>query len=182
MRLWLTVGLALALDLASKTLGWISLGGPPDDGGRIVSVIPGWLRLLASRNPGIVFGFSFSEQFGLGSEIGRLVTIALTIATAALIFNVFAASRPNQKWMHLWCGLIMAGAFGNLYDRLVFGFVRDLIQITAHLDLGGRVLDWPYIFNVADVYLVIGVGAVVLAYLFGPKAEPPQPADRRKAA
>jgi signal peptidase II len=95
------------------------------------------------------------------------MTVALTLATAGLIFYVFAVSRPRQRWLHVWCGLILAGAFGNLYDRLLFGYVRDLIQITAHGTLGSLVVQWPYVFNVADVYLVVGVIAVALAYLAG---------------
>jgi signal peptidase II len=139
LLLWLTVGLGLALDLATKSLGWNLLGGPPDGGGREISVIPEWLRLVASRNPGIVFGFSF---------------------------YIFAASRPRQRWLHLACGLILAGALGNLYDRLFFGFVRDIIQITAHGQIGGWTLQWPYVFNVADVYLVVGVIVVAVIFMF----------------
>jgi signal peptidase II len=164
--LWLTVGLGLAVDLAAKSLGWTFLGGPLEDGGREVAVIPEWLRLVASRNPGIVFGFDFGESFGIGPSGGRLVTILLTAATSALIFYIFAASRPRQRWLHLACGLILAGALGNLYDRLAYGFVRDVIQITAHGQIGGWTLQWPYVFNVADVYLVVGVIAVAIIFMF----------------
>jgi len=165
-RLGLTAGLGLALDLATKSLGWTFLGGPPESGGREVTLIPEWLRLVAGRNPGIVFGFNFGESLGIGPVAGRALTVLLTLATSALIFYVFAVSRPRQKWLHAWCGLILAGAFGNLYDRLVYGHVRDLIQITAHATVAGYTLQWPYVFNVADVYLVVGVAAVALVYLF----------------
>ena len=169
LRLWLTIGIAFALDVASKYLSWDYLGGPFQEGGRQVWLIPNLLCLVASRNPGIVFGFSFADNFGLGPGVSRAITVVLTLATSVLIFYVFAASRPRQRWMHIWCGLILAGALGNLYDRLLFGYVRDLIQITAHKTIAGVTLDWPYIFNIADVYLVFGVIAVALAYIFGPK-------------
>jgi len=168
LRLWLTVGLGVALDLVSKYVAWTLLRGPPDEGGRTVSAIPGWLQFVASRNPGIVFGFSFADS--MGPAAGRAVTIALTLLTSALIFYVFASSLPRQRWVHFWCGLILAGALGNLYDRLIFGYVRDLIQITAAFHVAGFAVDWPYIFNVADVYLVIGVIAVAGTFLFGPKS------------
>jgi signal peptidase II len=178
--LWLTVVPAVALDLASKSLGWNYLGGPLEDGGRQVALIPDWLRLVASRNPGIVFGINFAEDLALGPAAGRALTLLLTLVTSVLIFYVFAASRPRQRWLHVWCGLILAGAFGNLYDRLLFGYVRDLIQITAHAAVGGATLAWPYVFNLADVYLVVGVVAVALAYLFGhgPGEADPVPAAR----
>jgi len=53
----------------------------------------------------------------------------------------------------------------NLFDRLVFGHVRDLIQMT--IEMGGRPI-WPFVFNLADVYLVVGVFAVAWTMLFGP--------------
>ena len=167
LALWLTVGLGLALDLATKSLGWNLLGGPLEEGGRELSLIPEWLRLVASRNPGIVFGFSFADSLGLGASAGRLVTALLTVLTSALIFYIFAASRPRQRWLHLACGLILAGALGNLYDRLLFGHVRDIIQITAHAAIGGVTLQWPYVFNVADVYLVVGVAFIAIIFMFG---------------
>jgi signal peptidase II len=164
LRLWLTVGLGLVLDLASKYIGWYFLGGIPAAGGREVDLLPGWLKLVASCNPGIVFGLSLPG--GLGEAGSRTLTILLTLATVGLIFYVFSISLASQKWLHIWCGLVMAGALGNLYDRLVFGFVRDLIQITAHVTVGSVTLAWPYVFNVADVYLVVGVAAVAVAFLF----------------
>jgi len=184
LRLWLTVGLGAGLDLASKYWGWAFLGGPPDDGGRIVTVLPGWLQILCSRNPGIVFGFNFSENLNLGSTAGRVLTILLTVATSVLIFYVFAASRSRQRWLHLWCGLILAGAVANLYDRVVFGYVRDLIQITGQTTVAGATLAWPYVFNLADVYLVTGVIAVAATLLFAPtpdQAKSAAPPFRKEA-
>ena len=82
-----------------------------------------------------------------------------------LIFYVFASSRAAQRWLHIWCGLVMAGALGNLYDRIFFGYVRDMIHFTGSIEIGGRSIGWPYVFNVADVYLVVGVVAVAGAFL-----------------
>jgi signal peptidase II len=183
LRLWLVVGIGLALDLASKYLAWHFLGEPPPDGpGQPHPIIPGLLNLITSRNPGIVFGFNFGESLALGPAAGRVATVLLTVATTGLIFYIFAASRPRQRWLHAWCGLILAGALGNLYDRLLFGCVRDFLQITAHVQAGGMVLDWPYIFNVADVYLVVGVIAVAAGYIFAGRAtdaKPPREGKQR---
>jgi len=177
LRLWLTVGLGVGLDLASKYAAWGLLGGPPDEGGHVVTVLPGWLQFVASRNPGIVFGLSLTGS--LGPAAGRVVTILLTLVTSALIFYVFASSLAKQRWVHFWCGLILAGALGNLFDRLVFGCVRDLIQITAAFHVGGLTIDWPYIFNLADVYLVIGVIAVAAVFLFSHRPEQAKGAPKR---
>jgi len=171
LRLWLTAGLGVALDLATKSLAWNALGGPPETGGHDVTVIPGWLRFVASRNPGIVFGIDFSHNLSVSPGVARALTVALTLATSALIFYVFASSSPGRKWTHVWCGLILAGALGNLFDRIVFGYVRDLIQVTGEIVVAGRTLSWPFVFNVADVYLVAGVIAVAATVLLAPSAE-----------
>jgi len=176
-RLWLTAGLGAALDLVSKSAGWLWLGGPVDEGGREVVVLPGWLTLVARRNPGIVFGIDFADYLGLGPGVGRALTILLTLATGGLIFYVFAASRSAQRWFHLSCGLVLAGALGNLYDRLVYGHVRDLLQITAHGTIAGLRIDWPYVFNLADVYLVVAVAALALALLWTGERRAPADGD-----
>jgi signal peptidase II len=168
LRLWLALGIGLLLDLASKYAGWQWLGGLPEDGGHPVEAISGWLNFVASENRGIVFGINFSNYPALGPTGGRALTIGLTILTAVLIFYVFAASRPGQRWLHLACGLVLAGAAGNLYDRIVFGYVRDLIHFTGHVDVGGHRFDWPYVFNLADVYLVIGVAILAVVFLLSP--------------
>jgi len=172
-RLWLTASAGVLLDLLSKFLAWQRLGVPADSAarGEPRELVRGWLRLVTSRNPGIVFGINPAEDFSLGVTGSRAVTILLTLATCVLIFYVFARSRPGQKCMHAWCALVLAGAVGNLYDRLAFGYVRDFIQITKQVSLGGWTFGWPYVFNVADVYLVVGVLAIALVYLFAGDAE-----------
>ena len=172
-RLWLTASAGVLLDLVSKFLAWQRLGVPAEATarGEPYELISGWLRLVTSRNPGIVFGINPAEDFSLGVTGGRAVTILLTLATCALIFYVFAHSRPDQKFMHAWCALVLAGAVGNLYDRLAFGFVRDFVEITKQVSLGGWTFGWPYVFNVADVYLVAGVLAIASVYLFTGDAE-----------
>jgi signal peptidase II len=172
-RLWLTAFAGVLLDLLSKFLAWQRLGVPAGSAarGEPHKLLPGWLRLVTSRNPGIVFGINPAEDFSLGETGGRAVTILLTLATCALIFYVFARSRPDQKFLQVWCALVLAGAVGNLYDRLAFGYVRDFVEITKQVSLGGWTFGWPYVFNLADVYLVVGVLAIALVYLFTGDAE-----------
>ncbi len=174
LRLWVVVGGGVAADLLSKSLLWRYLGGPPETGGRVVDLVPGWLRLVASRNPGIVFGIDLNAWFGLGPASGQVLTIALTVLTAGLILYVFAASQRSHRWTHAWCGLILAGAVGNLCDRVAFGHVRDLFQFTA--TVGDRPL-WPFVFNAADVFLVVGVALLALAILRAPRRADEQAAS-----
>jgi len=158
----------VAVDLASKTLLWSYLAGPPDAGGRTVDFLPGFLRLVASRNPGIVFGMNPADWFSLGAGAGQVLTAVLTVLTAGLILYVFADSPRSRGWTHVWCALILAGALGNLYDRLVYGYVRDVFQFT--LTVGGKAV-WPFVFNAADVFLVFGVAMLALAILRSPRPD-----------
>jgi len=156
----------VAVDLVSKSLLWEYLAGTPEAGGRAVDLVPGFLRLVASRNPGIVFGIDFADWFGLGAGAGQALTAALTVLTAGLIFYIFASADRTRRWTHTWCGLILAGALGNLYDRLAYGYVRDLFLFTLKV---GDTDVWPFVFNAADVFLVAGVALLALATLLGPR-------------
>lgn len=173
MRLWAIVGVGLVADLASKYTAWHVLGPPPEAGGRGTphEVVSGVLRFVTSANRGIVFGFNPAERLGLGEGWARVLTAVLTGATALLIFYVFAISHRRQWGLHALCGLVLAGALGNLFDRLAFGFVRDFCEITAEVNVFGRTLGWPYVFNLADVFLVMGVLGVAAWSLFGDHGE-----------
>ncbi|MEM6313836.1 MAG: signal peptidase II, partial [Planctomycetota bacterium] len=66
----------------------------------------------------------------------------------------------------------------NLYDRVFFGYVRDMFHAFPHKqwsELWGRLPDadiFPWVFNLADVFLCVGVAIVVLFHgMLAPKAE-----------
>lgn len=61
--------------------------------------------------------------------------------------------------------LVLGGALGNLIDRLARGYVVDFIHVHH----------WP-VWNVADAWVVLGVGALLIASLRGGAAAPPAPA------
>ena len=67
--------------------------------------------------------------------------------------------------------LIAAGAIGNLYDRLNFGYVRDFLRLNvtaSWASWGGEEGHiWPYVFNIADVWLTVGVIGLAILWLMG---------------
>jgi signal peptidase II len=74
---------------------------------------------------------------------------------------------------HAALGLVLAGALGNLYDRVVYGAVRDMLHMLpgVRLPMGlrwpnGHDEVWPWIFNIADVSLLLGVGVLLLVGLW----------------
>jgi len=127
---------------------------PQDELG--VVVIPKVLSLKLTTNQGAVFGM------GKGN---RWLFVAASAVALIVIGWVFVFSDARARWLHLALGLVLAGALGNLYDRLVYGVVRDMLHLFPGSDI------YPWIFNVADVALVIGVGLLMVLMLFGDKAE-----------
>jgi signal peptidase II len=157
---------ALAADLVSKHVAFAVLGrGSPHR----VEVIPGLLNLRLSTNPGIVFGITALP--------GWTVLAATAVAMVAVLV-LFATSPPGRKVLHVALALILAGAAGNAYDRL-FSDVnlpelgRRTGEVRDFIDLHVGSYHWPT-FNLADVWLVVGVVAIlVMTLLSRPERESP---------
>jgi signal peptidase II len=120
-----------------------------------VPVIPGFFRLTHVQNQGAAFGL-FAES---PSEwkVGLLVLfslVALSIVSALLWRNSHALSMTGMA-----LSLILGGAIGNLWDRLLSGHVVDFLDfyIDSH--------HWPA-FNVADSAIVVGACMLVAEILF----------------
>ena len=69
---------------------------------------------------------------------------------------------------HIAIALIIAGGVGNLYDRVQFGFVRDFLHMLPGWQMpfgwswpGGNTEVFPWVFNVADVMLLFGMGTLM---------------------
>jgi len=122
-------------------------------------LMPG-VRFTLSTNPGGVFGLA----------LPRWAIAVTTVAVIALVGYFFAAS-PARSWgLHAALALILSGALGNLYDRLlgevalpVAGFAPIRGQVRDFIDCSA--LQYPWVFNVADVLLVVGAGVLVLHWL-----------------
>jgi signal peptidase II len=114
-----------------------------------VPVIPGVLGFTTTVNQGAVFGIAQGKvDWFLGFSVLAL----------GFIVWMFATSRADQRVVHLALGLITAGALGNLYDRAVYHGVRDMLKFYVNW--------FPFIFNVADALLDIGVPLLIARWLF----------------
>ena len=138
-----TASIALVLDLTSKLAILGSL-----EPGESVSVLGSFFRLTYIRNPGGVFGLKFG-----GSGLHLLFAGVATVAVIVLLWR----SRPEDGWIRTGLGLVLAGAVGNMVDRIAFGYVVDFI------DIGCGTLRW-YVFNLADAYVTVGAGLLILFY------------------
>lgn len=109
--------------------------------------VPGLLNFQLTLNTGAVFGL------GKGA---RWLFIVVSVFATAIIFIMVWRSPAQAYAYHAALAMILAGALGNLYDRVRFSAVRDML----HMLPGTRL--WPWIFNFADVALVVGVGLVLV--------------------
>jgi signal peptidase II len=139
-----------AFDLATKSaiFAWNGEpGSPPKD------IIPGVLEIRTSYNPGALWGFL------RGWAHAHMLFAGLSVAAAILIvFWLFVKGAARDSRLTIALALIMAGALGNCYDRIVLGHVRDFAYF--HVDPIGFQCA---IFNFADNMLV--AGAVLLMLL-----------------
>ncbi|MEE9404600.1 MAG: signal peptidase II [Algisphaera sp.] len=127
-------------------------------------VMPKVLNLRLTANTGAVFGL------GKGQRWVFIVVSAVATGAIGLLFY----RSPRTFWvLHVALALILAGALGNLYDRWHYAAVRDMLHMLPGVHLpfgfswpGGLTEVWPWIFNIADVALMWGVGLVLLVTFF----------------
>jgi signal peptidase II len=118
---------------------------------RPVEVIPGVFHLVCALNKGGMWGFFAGHTFAL---------VIFSIVCIAVIAVMVVKLKPSQHLMRIALALILAGAIGNLWDRLTIGAVRDFLDF----DLG--IFHWPT-FNVADIWIVLGVIIIfVVEFIF----------------
>jgi signal peptidase II len=138
-------GLILALDQATKSLVQSTMVR-----NQSIEVAGQLLRITYIHNPSAAFGISlFSVDFHI-----------VFSAAAAVAVGIYIVRLPRgEYWPRIALAGILAGALGNMIDRLRLGEVVDFIQV----GLSERVV-WP-IFNVADMGVSVGVTLLLLYYL-----------------
>lgn len=128
------------------------------------SVVDGLFNIVHARNPGAAFGFLAHAAPWFRS----VFFLAVTIAAIGLILHYLRQTRDGNLPLVLALALILAGAVGNLIDRVRFGEVVDFLDFyigSAH---------WPA-FNVADTAISCGaalLGIVLIAKRGGQKDDP----------
>ena len=118
----------------------------------------GWRGPLQGWNGPVLPRGNHGALFGLGNDHIALANgfFAAVSVTAALAIVVWSTRRSATRdgWLCAALGLILAGTLGNLFDRVVFGGVRDFLYYHHWFE-------WP-VFNVADCFLVCGAGLLLL--------------------
>jgi len=121
-------------------------------GGNRLEIMGGFVPLSLAYNRGAAFGISIGDD-------SRWFFVPITILALALLLVLLKQAGPRD-WLRLCSiSMVVAGALGNLYDRVRWD--RGVVDFIGPIDLG--FMDWP-IFNVAD--MSITCGAVLLAISF----------------
>jgi len=126
-----------------------------------IPIVDGFFSLTYVRNTGAAFGI-----FAGSHEVFRLpFLIGVSILAIGFIFVMLKRLRDDATGLITALTFILAGAIGNLIDRLLHGEVIDF------LDVYYSNYHWPA-FNLADSFITVGV-TITLFYLVGAKGDDP---------
>lgn len=113
-----------------------------------IDLVP-FLALYRTYNEGVAFSFL--------SDFGRWPLVAITIAIILFVSWLWRGLERGRSFAAFGYALVLAGAFGNLIDRISLGKVIDMIFF--HIDS----LEFRFaIFNLADTFITIGAIAIIL--------------------
>ena len=182
MRNYLLLSLLLVLaDQATKlAVKGFDLFGIRHEGMHLyesIQVFPGsdLLRWTFVENPGMAFGLNFGMPVVLS-----IFSIGASVFLVMMLRN---AKRHDRPGLSVALALILAGAVGNLIDRVFYGLfygyaglfygkVVDFVDVDLpDMSIFGRQFERFYVFNIADAAVSIGV---VLLLLFYPSSKHPE--------
>ena len=141
----LVAGAAVAADqLTKQVVGrTLALGESVD--------IVGPFSIHHVQNSGIAFGL-------FGSRTSLVIAVTAVAVCAMLVF--FARSGRRHPIMPVALGLVLGGSVANLIDRIRLGHVTDFLDLVA----------WPA-FNLADTFIVVGVGILFGTLVLGDRSQ-----------
>lgn len=186
---WTTLILVLLaglwIDLASKSWSFAAVAGEPvileyDE------IVTGAFTIPWHQGQRVVSGdlLDFHLVLNRGAVFGigqgrRAVFVGFTLIAVAVAIAVFGWwTHARSHLAHVAIGLILAGGLGNLYDRVVIGAVRDFLHMMPRWELplglswpGGTTEVFPWVFNVADVLLLLGMTLLLIHVHFADQTQ-----------
>ena len=115
-----------------------------------ITFISGFMDFTFVENRGAAFGI-LSGKTWLLSIIAVIICVAIVVAMKKM------PNTKEYKWLKWSLMIILAGAIGNMIDRIVRGYVVDFFEFTF--------FEWP-VFNMADIYVVIGTVVMAVLVMF----------------
>ena len=115
------------------------------------------VNLTLAHNYGAAFSFLADQS---GWQRWFFAGLALVVGSGLSVWLL--RLQPAQKWLAAALALLIGGAFGNLYDRVLYGYVVDFV------DAYYGAYHWP-VFNIADSAICIGAFLLLLESFFDKK-------------
>lgn len=119
------------------------------------SVIPGFFNIVHTKNRGAAFGM-FSD-----SDHPLRTLLLIGVSVAVLLFISYVLLRPGKggfattPMTTIGLALVLGGALGNIYDRVLYGEVTDFLEFYSG--------SWRFAaFNIADSAISVGAGLLIL--------------------
>jgi signal peptidase II len=150
-RIWLLMIAALVIVVDRMTKQWV---GAHLQLGQAIVVIPRVFRITHVLNTGA----AFSMFENMNEHTVRNLLIAFSIAAVIVVLALLWKLGSTFTMTSVALALILGGALGNLYDRVMYSHVVDFLEVhIVHYH-------WPD-FNVADSCIVIGACLLLLEML-----------------
>ena len=130
-------------------------------GSREVVLIPGVLSLSYIENHGAAFGIMQGRQW-------LLIVISAVIIAAAVVFCIRRIRDTRYRYLRVLTVFLVAGALGNMIDRIMLGYVRDFIYF--------KLIDFP-VFNVADIYVTVSAVLILIWIILHGDSDPGSSSD-----
>jgi len=115
--------------------------------GQHIHLIPGVLGLTRIKNTGMAWSLMSESDF-------RWVLAVVSVAVSIVLIVILIRNRL-PKWENFALALILGGAVGNAVDRIMLGYVVDMIET--------EFISFP-VFNVADSFITVGAAIFVILY------------------
>lgn len=109
----------------------------------VITIIPGLLSITKRANTGMALSMLEGKTLFLG--------IVSVVVSLFLIFIILRGKLP--RWENVGLACVLGGAVGNMIDRLVFGYVVDMIDVRI------------FTFNVADAFITCGAALFLILYM-----------------
>ena len=160
-RWWIISAVALigfALDWWTKNLAAQHLAG----GGGAYQLVSSYVELVLVYNKAALFGLD-PRRLIPGFPLNLVFTCFTVIASAVLI-AYYRRLKKTEILLHWGLAVILPGAIGNLFDRIV----HPALGVVDFIKMDLRV--WPFnpwpVFNLADIYVTLGVGLMIASFIF----------------
>jgi signal peptidase II len=119
------------------------------------TVIPGFFDIVHAKNRGAAFGMFSDGESELRTLLLIGISVAVLVFVSILLFRPHRAGFTANRITTVALSLVLGGALGNVWDRVVYGMVTDFLEFYIGQYRFAA-------FNIADSAITIGAGLLLL--------------------